>query len=626
MRAQIPNSIHRPGGRQRPGSKEIRNPRVSTLSRFLDLVWDFTKEITNPAYQPKGKKILWAFEVKEGELFSHRKYASLMHSCKQLMYAMLWNPEQNRRAKPNTAIHHWLFIRHFVIYLANRKYPILRFKDVTPFVVDEYVKSLEGQDGRGKKRSKRARYPYHYCLKLLYIYRQKVTDSLTFDPFGGESPGKGLGVIRDRGAKTPHIPDDILTKLVTAALDYVDRHSEFLIEAATVIERIVKKYGGRDERLIESHVQRQLSELVSRRAAGGKITSDLGELKRTTIAGHLIRLRTSCYILVAFVTGMRVSEILSLKEGCVETEYTEDGEFVWVNSTLHKTLGGDPSAPDRWLCGPVAARAIAALEWLTAVVRSRASHRKLFVPVTRWGLSHWMSETISATAMNDSLMGFVEWLDLRDEKGNLFRLHTHMFRPTFARHVVRNDTTNLLALKDHFKHVSLAMTDQYVGVDEELQDLLNDEANRLSFESFDKALRSDRLGGPRGKDLVKQVDAAIADGRLPPEFRGEAGAHLRRKMIAEWVEAGQQIYPCGLGNDCWFRAGYALCTQGDRPVVEICNSSCPNCVIRPEHGPYWESIETRAEELLRLNPKGEPYKQRLYNIVRIARKVRQDIS
>jgi len=29
-----------------------------------------------------------------------------------------------------------------------------------------------------------------------------------------------------------------------------------------------------------------------------------------------------------------------------------------------------------------------------------------------------------------------------------------MFRRTFARQVVRHDTTNLLALKEHFKHLS----------------------------------------------------------------------------------------------------------------------------------------------------------------------------
>jgi hypothetical protein len=33
-----------------------------------------------------------------------------------------------------------------------------------------------------------------------------------------------------------------------------------------------------------------------------------------------------------------------------------------------------------------------------------------------------------------------------------------MFRRTFARHVVRYDTTNLMALKEHFKHVSLSTT------------------------------------------------------------------------------------------------------------------------------------------------------------------------
>lgn len=607
-------------------SKQGDNPRISAASRFRDMLWDFSKEITNPTYGLCLRRIPWDYEIRKGELFTHPKYASLMLASKQLLYATLSSPERNKRFKPNSAAKAWIHLRHFVIFLVNRKYPILRFKDVTRHVIEEYLKSLEEENNRGQKRSKATRYRYHYCIRLLFIYRHKITDSIQFDPFGGESPSTGLGLTRAlvRLSQTQPIPEAPLSRLVNSGLEYVDIYSNFLISAPRIIARAKRKYDRGNWCAFNREIKRQLSRPVARLPASSDISFDFSAPVMTVIAEHLTRLRTACFILIAFVTGMRASEILSLEAGCVETEYTDDGEFIWLRSTLHKTLGPGPATPSKWLGGPVAARAVAVLESLR--IKLGLKCRKLFVPVSRWGMSMWNGDAIRTSTMNERLEDYVRWLDLKDENGEPLHLSTHRFRRTFARHVVRSDATNLLALRDHFKHLSLAMTDHYVGMDEELQDMLNDEANLLSVESFDRALRSDRLGGPRGKEIVKQVDAAIAAGRLPPEFRGEAGAHLRRDMIAEWVAAGQQVYPCGVGNDCWFRPGYALCTQGDRPVVEACNPTCPNCVIGPEHESHWRSIETRAEELLRMNPAGEPYRQRLYNIVAIAKKVRRDIA
>jgi hypothetical protein len=223
----------------------------------------------------------------------------------------------------------------------------------------------------------------------------------------------------------------------------------------------------------------------------------------------------------------------------------------------------------------------------------------------------------------ETINGFLDFIDLKDPDGQPYHVHAHMFRRTFARHVVRCDTTNLMALKEHFKHCSVAMTDGYVGIDLELQDLLDSENDLLSLDSFDKALRSPNLSGRQGKAIVAMVDRAIGDGRLPPEFRGEAGGHFRKKMAREFIEAGQRIYPCGASNFCWFREDSADCTRGDKPVVEICNPiGCANSVIeREEHMDYWQNIVTEGENLLAMKPKGGPYKARLISITRFAKKV-----
>jgi hypothetical protein len=95
------------------------------------------------------------------------------------------------------------------------------------------------------------------------------------------------------------------------------------------------------------------------------------------------------------------------------------------------------------------------------------------------------------------------------------------------------------------------------------------------------------MAGPGGSHLKRKIDEAIADGRLPKDFRGEAGSHLRKEMIRNLVEAGQRVYPCAASNYCWFRPESALCTQGDHPLLKRCNpGACANSIVTLEHKPH----------------------------------------
>jgi hypothetical protein len=202
-----------------------------------------------------------------------------------------------------------------------------------------------------------------------------------------------------------------------------------------------------------------------------------------------------------------------------------------------------------------------------------------------------------------------------------------MFRRTFARHVARHDTTNLLALKEHFKHVSLSMTDYYVGSDLELWTLMVEEEEQLFFESFDKALRAEQMAGPGGARLKKKIDEAITQGRLPRDFRGEAGDHLRKEMIRNLVESGQRVYPCAASNYCWFRPESALCTQEDHPLLKRCNpGACTNSIITLEHKPHWEKVRRDCEDLMAQKPQAEPYQKALGDIHAVSSKILRELT
>jgi hypothetical protein len=171
------------------------------------------------------------------------------------------------------------------------------------------------------------------------------------------------------------------------------------------------------------------------------------------------------------------------------------------------------------------------------------------------------------------------------------------------------------------------MTDYYVGSDLELWTLMMEEEEKLFFESFDKALQAKHLAGPGGVHLKKRIDEAIADGRLPREFRGEAGSHLRKEMIRDLVESGQRVYPCAASNYCWFRPESALCTRGNHPLLKRCNpGACTNSIIALEHKPHWEKVERDCQELLELKPQAEPYQRALQDIHAVSRKILRDLK
>src|SRR5260370_34581826 len=97
-----------------------------------------------------------------------------------------------------------------------------------------------------------------------------------------------------------------------------------------------------------------------------------------------------------------------------------------------------------------------------------------------------------------------------------WKFSCHQFRKTFARFVALGDKTGLLALKQHFKHVSVAMTDRYVGRDLELVDLGETEKQEELGHALDELLGTDCLAGKLGDQIIARNQG----------FRGRAGEQV----------------------------------------------------------------------------------------------------
>ena len=183
---------------------------------------------------------------------------------------------------------------------------------------------------------------------------------------------------------------------------------------------------------------------------------------------ELSYLQTACFVLIAFATGMRVSELLSLGKAAVETqkECRATGLGVAATAGCSKCKVSRMVASAKWLGGPVCGKAVSVLETI-GTAGAATSRGSLSVDVDTLLRRRREYTTGSLVAQPTMLLELDDFLAmLRPEGtrvGRPFHIHPHMFRRTFARHVARHDTTNLLALKEHFKHISLSMTDYYVG-------------------------------------------------------------------------------------------------------------------------------------------------------------------
>jgi len=595
------------------------NPQVSDVSRFHEDLWDFSNEDRNPSRGNSEKTICWSFRLPHGGLFTDPRFWSLLTALKQFIYALRWHPIDSAPFSASALPAMFQRAKRFINHLAGYPAPVLRFKDVLPHHCEDYIAEVLNSDLSPN-------YKYHCInvLQKLFIYRRVMADGLVIHPLQGESVRQvvGYGYASQAERQTELIPDEILGPLVRASFEYVDRFADYLLNTCERVEELRKRkrnFMYRSRRCVREPGPAAYG------LQGSKFENGLPSVRHLNV--ELCHLQTACFVLIAFATGMRVSEILSLQAGCCETQ-KEPGQadLVWLRGRVFKMQGVPDGRRAKWLGGPVCAKAAAVLERLGQRVRRRVGAGHLWMSIPAMKRLRSDSPFVGQT-MRVRLKNFLTMLGLKDSRGRVFHIHPHMFRRTFARHVVRHDTTNLLALKEHFKHLSLSMTDYYVGSDPELWALMMEEEEKLLFESFDKTLRAEHLAGPGGTRLKRKIDEAIADGRLPREFRGEAGSYLRKEMIRDLVESGQRVYPCAASNYCWFRPESALCTQGNQPLLKRCNpGACTNSIITLEHKPHWEKVQRDCEELMELKPQAEPYLKALQDIHAVSRKILRELK
>jgi integrase len=327
-------------------------------------------------------------------------------------------------------------------------------------------------------------------------------------------------------------------------------------------------------------------------------------------------LQAACYIVCAYLTGMRDCEVQAMRLGCLEVKRSEDGiiERYQVRSIVYKRRDVRGQA-EKWVTIEPVANAIAVAERLTEHIRRRHGGD------TFWRVlndSQSDKDHISAEIVRQ-LNAFRDHLNAQfgtteapivppDPDGKPWRITTRQFRRTVAWHIA-NRPFGTVAGMIQYKHAGIAAYEGYAGSSSsgfrneiERERALGQLDDVLTY--FERHRNGEVLMGPAAARISNELQQAAA--KLEPLPGHVADPARIRAMLAH---AAKTLF-VGVLSDCFFDPATALCLNGktdqSRPAMAQCRPDrCPNSCITSRHRPVWAKAIADGEELLatkRLSP------------------------
>lgn len=344
-----------------------------------------------------------------------------------------------------------------------------------------------------------------------------------------------------------------------------------------------------------------------------------------------VMLQSAAYIVCAYLSGMRDSEIQAMKRGCLCVVKSEDGAILRhrIKSTAYKgKRGGGEEA--EWVTIAPVARSVAVLEKLS----ERAGKARNTTTL-------WPVLTLRANTKTHISAEIVRQLNrFRDHLNEKFgtpqapvippapndapwRLTTRQFRRTIAWHIA-NRPFGTIAGMIQYKHASVAAFEGYAGSSRsgfrgevEAQRALGQIDDILAY--FDERQCGAHLGGPAAHRIESMLDAAKTE--LAPLPAMIADRARLRKMLGSLA----QTLHVGPLADCFFNPATALClnrisgADQSGPMISMCQPQrCPNACIAERHRPAWQRGADEARALLREKRLPEPQRVTLESeVVRV---------
>jgi integrase len=556
---------------------------VSRGSCFGDDLWQL--DIATAGRRCDQNRLNWNVKLADGSRLTDPQHARLLDTAKQFLWSMVYDPPRGRkRWSPSTlykrgetliVILRWMIAEGYTSFAALDDPALQRLR--------AWLRT------RQVVRTERPIAPatiLHYLQVLKDLYRQqaKLADALSCDPLPTETTYEAAGLTPATKGWIPFIPDAVAVDLLSKALDWI-AHPEPILAARDSWHATFA--AGKASGNVRPRVRARIAlKLKGLRGPKGEAIDGAHVMRR--LVRHLT---DACFIVIAGLVGMRVSEILSMETGCIE--HRRIGETgvaqAYLVARMFKTVDDPRGRIERWLAPEPVVRAVEILERLSLPLRKASGRRDLFLVKN----PHGAIVSVTGDDISVRIRQFAAYVGVPHHEGKPWPFSPHQFRKTFARFVARRDRSQLMALADHFKHASIAMTAKgYVGNDFDLKELIDHESQAETARALDRFLTSDRLAGRMGERIVAENAA----------FRGRAGEQVRRDYIAfVLAETDLRVHACDYGW-CVFQPETARCGGIAGPSEAVRSPStcvgCVNFIVDERHRGYWQDRRERNEALL----------------------------
>lgn len=323
-------------------------------------------------------------------------------------------------------------------------------------------------------------------------------------------------------------------------------------------------------------------------------------------------LQTAAYILCAYLTGMRDSEVQAMAPGCLHRSRSADGliERLSIHSMIFKHRGPRGEFGE-WITIEPIGRALRVAEKLAERHRHPEGQEDLWLGLdTRSitparGIGGILAQLNRFRTHLDQQYGEPGAPAIPEVDGRSWWFTTLQFRRTVAWYIA-NRPFGVIAGKIQYKHASIAMFEGYAGSSASgfRQEVEQQRAlGQLDdiVEHYEAHRRGERQAGPAATRLAWEYDhASRALEALP-------GKVVDRNRLQAMLGHLARTLHVGYLNDCFFEPATALCLietddgKPECPVLSRCAPDrCPNSCIRRRHLPAWEEAIAETERLLRM--------------------------
>jgi integrase len=345
-----------------------------------------------------------------------------------------------------------------------------------------------------------------------------------------------------------------------------------------------------------------------------------------TAANSLARLarhlQSACYVVIAFLSGMRDSDVKHMRRGCLHIQRDEDGTpYRWrVHSLAFKGEDDTAGVPATWVVGEPVARAITALEALLPDSLDYLFARLPHGPGSRKGTQLAIGTKTTNKSLNEFAV-FVNQLCRDHDRvdvipagpGHAFRLRTGHFRRTLAWFIARHPGGTIAGAMQ-YRHHSIQMFEGYAGTsDSGFRAEVESEQAITRGEGYMEMIEAHQyldLAGPSAEEAARR----LKDFGDRAQFQGQVGLdkHRLRRIMKRNDPA---IYP-GEYITCVNDPAKALCEKARRGNSEglpyhggCLPLACRNVALTPENVAAWQRVIARIDKRFAARPTLPPLRR-----------------